>query len=57
MFGYVITNNHTDTAAGFWSPFPRLVVMLGDLRTKHWDYWSVRSELAYRKDQRTVYPR
>lgn len=53
MLGYVITNNNTGHDKGFFSPFPGLVVKIHDhfrgIRSPHWDYWSLKSELNFRK--------
>lgn len=63
MFGYVITCNNTGRDKGFWSPFPAFIVWLRD-KYVHWspwpadpakpmrvtwDWWSLRSELNFRK--------
>lgn len=54
-FGYVITDNRTNSGKGFWSPLPRFVVKLRDEYASvngSWDYWSVTEEISHRKTLR-----
>jgi hypothetical protein len=52
LLGYVITNNRIGTEAGFFAPFPRFVSNVNRHLGGHWDYWTLREELAHRNNAR-----